>query len=45
MKILKKLFDNNKNWAEKIKESEPDFFAKLSRQQNPEYLWIGCSDS
>jgi len=45
MKILKNLFDSNKKWAEKIKESDPDFFAKLSRQQKPEYLWIGCSDS
>jgi len=45
MKILKNLFDSNKKWAEKIKESDPDFFAKLSQQQKPEYLWIGCSDS
>jgi carbonic anhydrase len=45
MRILKNLFDNNKKWAAKIKETEPDFFEKLSRQQNPEYLWIGCSDS
>ena len=45
MKILKKLFDNNREWARKIKETDPDFFIKLSRQQNPEYLWIGCSDS
>lgn len=45
MKTLQNLFDNNKKWAEKIKESDPEFFAKLSRQQNPEYLWIGCSDS
>jgi carbonic anhydrase len=45
MRTLKNLFDNNKKWAAKIKETEPDFFEKLSRQQNPEYLWIGCSDS
>ena len=45
MRILKNLFDNNKKWAEKIKESDPDFFHKLSMQQSPEYLWIGCSDS
>jgi len=45
MRTLKDLFDNNRKWAEKIKESDPDFFAKLSRQQDPEYLWIGCSDS
>ncbi len=45
MRYLKKLFDNNKKWAEDIKKGEPDFFKKLSKQQNPEYLWIGCSDS
>jgi carbonic anhydrase len=45
MQTLKNLFDNNRKWAARIKKSEPDFFAKLSRQQNPEYLWIGCSDS
>lgn len=45
MRILKKLLDGNKEWAQKIKESDPDFFKKLSRQQSPEYLWIGCSDS
>ncbi|MCB0287043.1 MAG: carbonate dehydratase [Calditrichia bacterium] len=45
MRILKHLFENNRKWAASLKESDPDFFSKLSRQQNPEYLWIGCSDS
>lgn len=45
MRVLKYLFDKNKKWAENIKASDPDFFTKLSKQQNPEYLWIGCSDS
>jgi carbonic anhydrase len=45
MRVLKKLFDNNREWADSIKKTEPDFFTKLSRQQSPEYLWIGCSDS
>lgn len=45
MRILKNLFDQNQNWANKIKASDPDFFAKLSKQQSPEYLWIGCADS
>jgi carbonic anhydrase len=45
MRILKHLFDNNRAWAAKIKQSDPDFFTKLTRQQRPEYLWIGCSDS
>ena len=45
MRVLKPLFENNRQWASKIKESDPDFFTRLSKQQNPEYLWIGCSDS
>jgi carbonic anhydrase len=45
MRDLGHLFDNNKAWARKMQEQEPDFFLKLSRQQWPEYLWIGCSDS
>ncbi len=45
MHSLKNLFDQNKTWAEAIKRRDPEFFAKLSRQQSPEYLWIGCSDS
>ena len=42
---LKNLFANNRDWAEKVKEKDPTFFEKLSHQQAPEYLWIGCSDS
>ena len=45
MRILNNLFEKNKKWAEKVKKSDPDFFQNLSKQQNPEYLWIGCSDS
>lgn len=45
MRILKNLFERNRKWAEKVKNSDPDFFLKLSKQQSPEYLWIGCSDS
>ena len=45
MHSLKHLFDQNLAWAEAIKRRDPEFFQKLSRQQNPEYLWIGCSDS
>lgn len=45
MKVLKQLFENNRKWAAKRKESDPDFFNRLSQQQSPEYLWIGCSDS
>jgi carbonic anhydrase len=42
---LKHLFENNRAWAERITAEDPAFFDKLSRLQNPEYLWIGCSDS
>jgi carbonic anhydrase len=45
MRVLKNLFEQNKKWAAAIKEEQPDFFRDLSKQQNPEYLWIGCSDS
>jgi len=45
MQSLKHLFDQNQAWAEAIKRRDPEFFPKLSRQQNPAYLWIGCSDS
>ena len=39
------LFKNNRQWADEIKEADPSFFKKLSAQQSPEYLWIGCADS
>jgi carbonic anhydrase len=42
---LDHLFAQNKAWAEAIRARDPEFFRKLSRQQSPEYLWIGCSDS
>ena len=45
MRLLNHLFEQNRNWAEKIKAEDPQFFEKLSQQQAPEYLWIGCSDS
>ena len=45
MRKLKHLFENNQTWAASICKQDPDFFQKLSRQQHPEYLWIGCSDS
>jgi len=45
MRVLKKLFDNNRAWASAMTEHDPHFFTRLSRQQAPEYLWIGCADS
>ena len=45
MKTLPHLFENNKTWANELKEKNPEFFSNLAKQQAPEYLWIGCSDS
>jgi len=45
MKELSHLFANNRAWAAKIRAEAPEFFADLSRQQAPQYFWIGCSDS
>jgi len=42
---LEHLFENNRRWSEARRRSDPDFFARLARQQAPEYLWIGCADS
>lgn len=45
MKDLTELLENNRAWAESIKAQDPEFFQNLAQQQNPRYLWIGCSDS
>ena len=45
MTDLSELLENNRAWAEGIKAQDPTFFETLARQQNPRYLWIGCSDS
>ncbi len=44
-KNLESLFRNNRAWADRIRAQHPDFFEKLAKQQNPKFLWIGCSDS
>ncbi len=45
MRELKHLFDNNRKWAEQMRQQDPGFFTKLAEQQAPPYLWIGCADS
>ena len=45
MRSLSHLFDNNRAWVESVTRDDPGFFDRLAHQQNPEYLWIGCSDS
>ncbi len=45
MQRLKHLFEKNKVWSEEINRTDPTYFQRLSKQQTPDYLWIGCSDS
>ena len=42
---LAPLFEQNRAWARGVRAQDAAFFDKLSKQQAPEYLWIGCSDS
>jgi carbonic anhydrase len=45
MRVLDQLLENNRAWAASVTRDDPGFFAALSQQQAPGYLWIGCSDS
>ena len=45
MSQLQELLDRNKAWSERVRAEDPGFFRRLTRQQAPRYLWIGCSDS
>ena len=45
MERLNHLLQNNRVWADNILATDPEFFTRLASQQNPEYFWIGCSDS
>jgi len=45
MDRLRDLFANNRAWAAEMTRQDPAFFQRLSHQQAPRYLWIGCSDS
>jgi carbonic anhydrase len=45
MKAALKLLENNKDWVEKRLATDPEFFSRLTHQQTPQFLWIGCSDS
>jgi carbonic anhydrase len=42
---IDQLLENNRRWSERITREDPDFFPTLARQQSPDLLWIGCSDS
>lgn len=45
MKIIDELIKNNQEWVEKTKSEDKYFFKALAKEQHPEILWIGCSDS
>ena len=45
MTALQHLLESNRRWAQRITVRDPKFFEKLSLQQSPEFLWIGCADS
>ena len=45
MNGLEQLLENNRAWADRVCREDPGFFERLSQQQTPEYLWIGCSDA
>lgn len=45
MPTIDDLLNKNRAWSEKIRENDPEFFPTLAKQQNPDFLWIGCSDS
>lgn len=45
MRILERLFANNRAGSERIREGDPEFFTRLARQHSPQYLRIGCADS
>ena len=45
MPTYQKIFENNRLWMQNRKEKDPLFFEKLAEDQNPDYLYIGCSDS
>src|SRR6476660_2495400 len=45
MSALDHLLEKNRAWAASVTRQDPEFFERLARQQAPQYLWIGCSDS
>ena len=45
MHVLNRLFEKNRKWSQGVAHRDPEFFTRLSHQQAPDYLWIGCADS
>jgi hypothetical protein len=44
-KYLKSILDGNRNWVERQRQEDPEFFDKLAKPQTPKFLFFGCSDS
>jgi carbonic anhydrase len=42
---MEDLLAENRKWAKETQENLPGFFSALSKQQQPDFLWLGCSDS
>ncbi|CUG71291.1 carbonic anhydrase, putative [Bodo saltans] len=42
---ISNLLDYNEEWSNSVQEANPTYFSELAKQQNPQYLWIGCADS
>lgn len=45
MRLLQRVFEQNRAWAEAQRRADPTFFRSLADKQRPEILWIGCADS
>ncbi|MGA9333546.1 MAG: carbonate dehydratase [Rudaea sp.] len=45
MAMLTELLQRNHAWSDRLRAQDPQFFERLSQQQAPKFLWIGCSDS
>ena len=43
--IYRQVFENNRRWVEEMRATDADFFQKLAKDQNPDFLYIGCADS
>ncbi|MGM0586055.1 MAG: carbonic anhydrase [Pseudomonadota bacterium] len=42
---MERILNGNREWSERIRSADPDYFPRLAAQQAPDYFWIGCSDS
>lgn len=45
MPTIKQMLQYNREWSERLRSEQPDYFVSISADQQPELLWIGCSDA